>query len=95
MKHFFQVLEGEFDLLGHELHFASGSSLLRFPPRGRVFYASGLKDQAADLLLGKVTEAPAAAVLGLLQEKGPAAGRLVLFGDSNCVDSAHMVRGAW
>lgn len=33
------------------------------------------------------------AVLGLYQVPGPSSGRIVLYGDSNCLDNAHMEKG--
>ena len=33
------------------------------------------------------------AVLGLYQIPGPTSGRIVLYGDSNCLDNAHMEKG--
>jgi len=37
------VLEGDFSLGGHDMHYASGTSLLHFPEAGTVIYKD-LKD---------------------------------------------------
>lgn len=39
---------------------------------------------------GVVRDVP---ILGLYQTEGQEGGRVVVYGDSNCLDSAHMQRG--
>ena len=93
-----QVLEGEFSLGNHEMFFASGTSIVKFPMNGVLIAPSTLKDQGAEVISGNANDADVvkAPVLGLYQteatEKG---GRIVVYGDSNCLDNAHMVNDCW
>lgn len=88
-----RVYEGDFTLGKHEVSYASGTSIIRFPADGTVFLQS-LKDQGEDVLLGKSTVEPNVAILGLYdagQVTGSVdAGKVMVYGDSNCFDSAHM-----
>ena len=89
------VLKGSLSLPGlGSTDFATGTALARFPAGGTV-HSFPLMDLTAGAgwsggrrgALQAVAEAP---VLGLAQLNGSAAGRLVVYGDSNCLDSSHM-----
>ena len=82
-----------------QVDFASGSGLIRFPPEGRVIAPdSGLGDQGAEILRDQPQGTPVSLprgtrvpIMGFHQTPNRSeAGRLVVYGDSNCVDSAHM-----
>ena len=56
--------------------------------------APKLVDQAAELLTGEAITKPNVSVLGFYQPAGePHAGRIVVYGDSNCFDSAQSEGG--
>ena len=86
------VLDGEISLGSHDAQFSSGSHLVRFPPDGHVVTVQ-LRDQGREVLGegdGVLLKAP---VLGLYQTRASSAGgRLGVFGDSNCIDGAHLTK---
>lgn len=63
----------------------------RFPPDG-VLLSPSLRDQGREVLGSPSAPDQKTPVLGLYQtrSRGPAGGRVVLFGDSNCIDGAHL-----
>ena len=78
--------------------YASGSSLARFPPHGHVLSVN-LRDQGQAVLRSEKRSVNQVPVLGLMQvtpsssasaPTGVKSGRLALYGDSNCLDSAHL-----
>uniref|UniRef100_A0A8C4QCE9 Membrane-bound transcription factor site-1 protease n=1 Tax=Eptatretus burgeri TaxID=7764 RepID=A0A8C4QCE9_EPTBU len=83
-----RVYEGDFTMADHEMYYASGSSIAQFPSEG-VIVTQELKDQGVEVLRQEVYTQPAVPVLGLFQAPGEGAGRLVLYGDSNCLDDSH------
>lgn len=85
-----EVLEGEFSLADHKVHFASGSSIARFPDDG-LLVTRDLNNQGSEVVHGSSTVLSDVPVLGLYQTPG-GGGKLVVYGDSNCLDSAHMQR---
>ena len=88
------VLDGELSLGSHDAQFSSGSSIVRFPPDGHVVTAQ-LRDQGREVLgeTGGGDQLVKAGVLGLYQTRASSAGgRVVVFGDSNCVDGAHLTK---
>jgi len=83
------VLDGEISLGNHDTLFSSGSALVRFPPDG-VLVSAQLMDQGEEILAGKETK-DTHPILGLYQTRSSAkGGRVVAYGDSNCVDGAHL-----
>ncbi|CAG0912859.1 unnamed protein product, partial [Notodromas monacha] len=81
------VLEGEFKLGRHAMFYASGTNIAKFPASGQIISVD-LKDQGKEVLDGASVEVPKASILGLYEK--PGGGRIGLYGDSNCLDSAHM-----
>ena len=78
------------------LYYASGTILKKFPSDGNVFVTKML-DQGGQVLYQKsengepkVPEYKDVAVLGITEKYGPKSGRIGVYGDSNCLDSAHM-----
>ena len=84
----------------HEVNYASGSGLIKFPDDGIVIVPEHLHDQGLEILdmvpispEGKEAAAKVKnniPVMGFHQSKAPGSGRVVVYGDSNCVDSAHL-----
>ncbi|XP_046398458.1 membrane-bound transcription factor site-1 protease [Ischnura elegans] len=86
------VYEGDFMLGLHPMHYASGTNLAKFPEDGIVISAS-LNDQGREVLGEEARRVENVPILGLLQPKGPAGsnpGRIVIYGDSNCLDNSHL-----
>ena len=85
------VLEGTITLSAHETLFSSGSPIVRFPPDG-LLVSPQLRDQGKEVLGETGSPAASVPVLGLYQTRarGPGGGRIVVYGDSNCIDGAHL-----
>lgn len=74
--------------------YSSGTSIRTFPSNGFLVKAPKLIDQAAEVLVGDTTTKPNIPVLGFFQPAvEPSAGRIVVYGDSNCFDSAQSEGG--
>ncbi|XP_069113191.1 membrane-bound transcription factor site-1 protease-like [Argopecten irradians] len=85
-----QVYEGDFMMGEHDMYYASGTSLAKFPDDG-VILSHNLKDQGHEVLRGEAKTVEGVAILGLYQTTtAPESGRVALFGDSNCLDNSHM-----
>ncbi|KJE95552.1 membrane-bound transcription factor protease [Capsaspora owczarzaki ATCC 30864] len=67
--------------------YLSGTSITNFPPKGLISQLR-LTDQTDEMLKGLSHVDDNVAVMGLLQT-GRSGGRIVVYGDSNCLDSAH------
>ncbi|ELT89805.1 hypothetical protein CAPTEDRAFT_228241 [Capitella teleta] len=100
-----KVYEGDFNLGDHEMYYASGTSIAKFPAEGLVITDS-LKDQGHEVIKGESIAALEVALLGLHQTKPaaedagdwgvpPTGGRIALYGDSNCLDSSHMQKDCY
>jgi len=85
------VSDGEFEFSERQMNFASGSSIVQFPDQGQVLVRN-LRDQGADILRDekdenfKPKENPVA-IFGVHEYK---LGKVAVYGDSNCIDGAHM-----
>ncbi|XP_073999210.1 membrane-bound transcription factor site-1 protease isoform X2 [Rhodnius prolixus] len=85
------VYDGEYSISKQTITYASGTHIARFPSNG-VILAAKLSDQGAEMLGGKPRkdEVP---ILGLLQtHDSTKSGRVVVYGDSNCIDNSHLQR---
>ncbi|KAF7270742.1 hypothetical protein GWI33_016324 [Rhynchophorus ferrugineus] len=80
---------GHFKLNEHEMSYASGTSIHKFPEEGIVVSAE-LEDQGAQILGETDTNKYKVPILGLLQTKSArGGGRVIVYGDSNCIDTSH------
>ncbi|XP_041376922.1 membrane-bound transcription factor site-1 protease-like [Gigantopelta aegis] len=85
-----QVYEGDFTIGDHEMYYASGASIAKFPEDG-ILVTQSLKNQGYEVLKGDTKMVDFVPILGLYQTKAkPGGGRVVLYGDSNCLDTSHM-----
>lgn len=83
------VYEGFFRIGHHEMYYASGTSLSRFPTKDSLVHFQKLKDQAQDILNnGSKTIFASVPILGLYYPSN--GSKLAVYGDSNCLDSAHL-----
>ena len=78
------------------VYYASGTSLARFPSDGIVLTET-LKDQGLEVMKGESLVVADVPILGLHQTKvgKKKGGRIVLYGDSNCLDNSHLQKGAF
>uniref|UniRef100_A0A8C7Y5H3 Membrane-bound transcription factor site-1 protease n=1 Tax=Oryzias sinensis TaxID=183150 RepID=A0A8C7Y5H3_9TELE len=82
------LYEGDFSLADHDMYYASGCSIARFPEDGIVI-AKNLKDQGLEVLKQETAVVEGVPILGLYQTPSEGGGRIVLYGDSNCIDDSH------
>ncbi|XP_057545645.1 subtilisin-like protease SBT6.1 [Amaranthus tricolor] len=86
-----KILNGDFSINGEQSRYASGTNILRFPAGGYVHSFSFVDRSdgiaAQNVLTSGLTKVHSA-ILGFL-EAGE--GRISVYGDSNCLDSSHMV----
>lgn len=84
-----QVYEGEFTIGDNKVLYSSGTSIASFPTDGLVVKEK-LNHQGNEVVTGETKTEEDVAILGLYQVPGLQSGRIVLYGDSNCLDNAHM-----
>ena len=85
-----RVFDGNIGLGKEYAHYASGTAISRFPGGGEdeaYIYGFELTDQSAEYISQQKKRA-SVAILGLV-ELGRAKGKIGVFGDSSCLDSAH------
>ncbi|XP_026166979.1 membrane-bound transcription factor site-1 protease-like [Mastacembelus armatus] len=82
------LYEGDFTLADHDMYYASGCSIARFPEDGIVI-AKNLKDQGLEVLKQETAVVEGVPILGLYQTPSNGGGRIALYGDSNCIDDSH------
>ncbi|XP_066438330.1 membrane-bound transcription factor site-1 protease isoform X3 [Eleutherodactylus coqui] len=82
------IYEGDFTMANHDMYYASGCSIARFPEDGAVL-SQTLKDQGLEVLKQETSVVENVPVLGLFQTQTEGGGRIVLYGDSNCLDDSH------
>ncbi|NWH65513.1 MBTP1 protease, partial [Geococcyx californianus] len=82
------LYEGDFTMANHEMNYASGCSIAKFPEDGIVI-AQTFKDQGLEVLKQETAVIENVPILGLYQVPSEGGGRIVLYGDSNCLDDSH------
>ncbi|XP_053212720.1 membrane-bound transcription factor site-1 protease-like [Panonychus citri] len=99
-----QVFEGEFKLgSNHDMFYASGTSIIKFPEESAgssVLVRRDLNDQGKEMLKSVTIKQKDIPILGLFQAKESnlvdndqyTKGRIAVYGDSNCLDTAHLQR---
>ena len=108
------AFEGDFSLGDHAMHYATGTSLGKFPKDGIVFRTT-LLDLANEMLELEKVKRNSVPILGILQTSKPndalndiseedetpdketwriqkGAGRIAVYGDSNCLDNSHLFK---
>uniref|UniRef100_A0A5F8H9C3 Membrane-bound transcription factor site-1 protease n=1 Tax=Monodelphis domestica TaxID=13616 RepID=A0A5F8H9C3_MONDO len=86
------LYEGDFTLANHDMYYASGCSIAKFPEDGIVITQT-FKDQGLEVLKQETAVVENVPILGLYQIPSEGGGRLVLYGDSNCLDDSHRQKG--
>ncbi|TYJ24563.1 hypothetical protein E1A91_A08G269000v1 [Gossypium mustelinum] len=91
-----KILNGDFSIDDEQSRYASGTDIVRFPRGGYVhsfpFLDSSESGATQNLLLNSGMNKADSPILGLL-EVGE--GRIAVYGDSNCLDSSHMVTNCY
>ncbi|KAK8955374.1 hypothetical protein KSP40_PGU015142 [Platanthera guangdongensis] len=82
-----KILSGDFSINGEQSRYASGTDIVKFPGGGYLhsFEFQDNSETGGKQNLGVSKES---SILGLVEI---GAGRVVVYGDSNCLDSSHMV----
>uniref|UniRef100_A0A0D3GD66 Uncharacterized protein n=1 Tax=Oryza barthii TaxID=65489 RepID=A0A0D3GD66_9ORYZ len=94
-----KVLSGDFSINGEQTHYASGTDIVQFPAGG-FLHSFQLQDNskiAQDNSRSADTQnspdkSKLSSILGMM-EAGK--GRVAVYGDSNCLDSSHMVTNCY
>ncbi|MQL91736.1 hypothetical protein Taro_024341 [Colocasia esculenta] len=91
-----KILNGDFSINGEQSHYASGTDIIKFPASGYVhsfqFQDSSESGAAQNVLQISGMTKVDYSILGLLEVGG---GRITVYGDSNCLDSSHMVTNCY
>ncbi|XP_043807636.1 subtilisin-like protease SBT6.1 isoform X2 [Manihot esculenta] len=91
-----KILNGDFSIDGEQSRYASGTDIVRFPRDGYVhsfpFLDSSESGATQSVLLTSGMTKADSPILGLV-EVGE--GRIAVYGDSNCLDSSHMVTNCY
>lgn len=99
------VFEGDFTLGSHEMYYASGSSITSFPTDGIVIKRN-INNQGKEIINNKIVKLKDVPILGLYSaefnkkeqnaqnahppKRKNSEGRIAVYGDSSCLDSAHL-----
>lgn len=90
-----KILNGDFSINGEQSRYASGTDIVKFPRGGYVHSFSFLDSSESGatenfLSTGTTKDSP---ILGLVATTN--GGRIAVYGDSNCLDSSHMVTNCY
>ncbi|KAH9624048.1 hypothetical protein KSS87_019117 [Heliosperma pusillum] len=86
-----KILNGEFTIDGEQSRYASGTNILRFPAGGYIHsfpFLDNSETGATQSTFSTSLMKGDSAILGFLEAGN---GRISVYGDSNCLDSSHMV----
>nr|XP_023028172.1 membrane-bound transcription factor site-1 protease [Leptinotarsa decemlineata] len=86
-----RVFEGHFKLNDHEIYYASGTSIRKFPKDG-ILISRLLNDQGLQILEDPDKNRYKAPIIGLVEPNSTdrRSGRIIVYGDSNCIDASHL-----
>jgi len=85
-----RIYKGMVDMGKNKVPYSSGTSIGRFPKTGTVIHAAKMIDQAGEILKGESNAEADVPILGFYDPAEEHSGRIVVYGDSNCLDSVHM-----
>ncbi|KAL8120158.1 subtilisin-like protease SBT6.1 isoform X2 [Apium graveolens] len=90
-----KILNGDFSVTGEQSRYASGTNIVKFPRGGYVhsfpFSDDSESGATQNILISSKTKADTP-ILGFLEARS---GRVAVYGDSNCLDSSHMVTNCY
>ncbi|OIV94251.1 hypothetical protein TanjilG_00102 [Lupinus angustifolius] len=91
-----KILNGDFSLSGEQNRYASGTDIVRFPSGGYVhrfpFLDSSESGATQNVLMTSDMTKADSPILGFTVM---GEGRIAVYGDSNCLDSSHMVTNCY
>nr|KJB54198.1 hypothetical protein B456_009G025200 [Gossypium raimondii]KJB54201.1 hypothetical protein B456_009G025200 [Gossypium raimondii] len=91
-----KILNGDFSIDGEHSRYASGTDIVRFPRDGYIhsfpFLDSSESGATQNVLLNSGMNKADSPILGLLDA---GEGHIAVYGDSNCLDSSHMVTNCY
>ncbi|XP_020100151.1 subtilisin-like protease SBT6.1 isoform X2 [Ananas comosus] len=90
-----KILNGDFSINGEHSHYASGTDIVRFPGGGYVHsfkFQDNSESAAVQNRAQNTGTTKLSAILGLAEA---GRGRVAVYGDSNCLDSSHMVTNCY
>ncbi|KAM6582260.1 hypothetical protein CsatB_009262 [Cannabis sativa] len=91
-----KILNGDFSIDGEQSRYASGTDIVRFPRGGHVHSFSFMDSSESGATQNVLRTSDMAVVdfpiLGLVEANE---GRIAVYGDSNCLDSSHMVTNCY
>lgn len=89
-----KILSGDFSIDGEQSHYASGTDIVKFPGGGYLhsFQFQDNSESGSHILQTSGINKVESPILGLAEV---ATGRVVVYGDSNCLDSSHMVTNCY
>jgi len=88
-----KVYEGNFKFGSiHDMFYASGAHIIQFPSKDSLLVKRQLNNQGKEVLESKSVKEDNIAILGLHYPHDNVSnkGRIAVYGDSNCLDSAHL-----
>ncbi|KAL0905860.1 hypothetical protein M5K25_024305 [Dendrobium thyrsiflorum] len=86
-----KILNGDFSINGEQSHYASGTDIVKFPGGGYV-HSFELQDNSETRGKQNSGMTKESSILGLAEI---GTGRVVVYGDSSCLDSSHMVANCY
>ncbi|XP_039143352.1 subtilisin-like protease SBT6.1 [Dioscorea cayenensis subsp. rotundata] len=90
-----KILTGDFSINGEQSHYASGTDIVKFPGGGFVHsfqFQDNSESGATQNILQSSGMIKESAILGFVDA---GRGRVAVYGDSNCLDSSHMVTNCY
>ncbi|XP_008795050.2 subtilisin-like protease SBT6.1 [Phoenix dactylifera] len=90
-----KILNGDFSINGEQSHYASGTDIVKFPGGGYVHsfeFQDNSESGATQNILQTSGMTKLSSILGLVEI---GRGRIAVYGDSNCLDSSHMVTNCY
>ncbi|KAK9148808.1 hypothetical protein Scep_007565 [Stephania cephalantha] len=91
-----KILNGDFTIDGEQSRYASGTDIVKFPSGGYLhsfpFVDSSESGATQNVLQTSGMMKADSSILGLVEVGG---GRIAVYGDSNCLDSSHMVTNCY
>ncbi|KAK9102675.1 hypothetical protein Sjap_019929 [Stephania japonica] len=91
-----KILNGDFTIDGEQSRYASGTDIVKFPSGGYLhsfpFIDSSESGATQNVLQTSGMMKADSSILGLMEVGG---GRIAVYGDSNCLDSSHMVTNCY
>jgi membrane-bound transcription factor site-1 protease len=98
-----KIYEGEYKIGDHVALYSSGTSIIRFPKSNKNYLLQReLKDEGEEFLADAANRTSKSIfetipIIGLTQTNingdESKSGRIIVYGDSNCIDSSHLKKG--